>query len=99
MKIYLDDTRPAPEGWILVTDVHETIQLLKTQKVTDLSLDHDLGNDGLGTGYSVLLWIEENVYTSNYIPPRIQIHTANTSARLRMELAVESINKGIGERR
>jgi hypothetical protein len=29
--------------------------------VQELSLDHDLGDDARGTGYDVILWIEEAV--------------------------------------
>ena len=35
----------------------EAIELLKTDRVTHLSLDHDLGLSDERTGYAVLLWI------------------------------------------
>jgi len=91
MKIYLDDTRPAPKGWILVKNAPSAIKLLEEEEITEISLDHDLGDDLLGTGYTVLLWIEEKVYTSNYSSPVIHIHTSNTSAKSKMEQAVKSI--------
>lgn len=46
-----------------------------------------------GTGYTVLLWIEEQVIFNTYIPPIIFIHTANPSARIKMLAAVDSINR------
>ncbi len=92
MKIYLDDKRKEPDGWVRTYSDYETINLLKNNQVKELSLDHDLG-ENCGNGYNVLLWIESRVATSNYIPPRIYIHTANPSARIKMELAVNSINK------
>ena len=55
MKVYLDDERAAPAGWVDVRWPEEVIELLKTGNVTELSLDHDLGDDGHGTGYDVLL--------------------------------------------
>jgi hypothetical protein len=73
MKIYLDDIRTEPEGWVRVKTAQETIELLKSNKVTELSLDHDLGDDKNGTGYDVILWIEQEVYQNNYIPPIIKI--------------------------
>jgi len=88
MKIYLDDERIAPVGWIQVRWPDEVIELLEKGNVTHLSLDHDLGNDQIGTGYDVLLWIEEKVALSDFIPPNIHIHSANTSAQLRMWLCV-----------
>jgi len=94
MKVYLDDERTQPVGWILTTTPKATINLLKTNKVTDLSLDHDLGDDKkIGTGYDVLLWIEKQVYLKKFKSPKIKIHTANNSARIKMELAVKSINR------
>jgi hypothetical protein len=41
---------------------------LKTGKLTDISLDHDLGDDEHGTGYDGILWIEEAVATTNFLP-------------------------------
>jgi len=60
-------------------------------KVEEISLDHDLGDDSRGTGYDVLLWIEEGVVMSGYTPPKITIHTANISARQKMEAAANNI--------
>ncbi|MCG3880374.1 cyclic-phosphate processing receiver domain-containing protein, partial [Psychrobacter sp. Ps6] len=81
MKVYLDDERVTPSGWVRVYWPEEAIKLLKTGKVTEISLDHDLGDDEHGTGYDVVLWIEEAVYTKNFIPPHIKVHSANSSAR------------------
>ena len=92
MKVFLDDARTPPEGWDLVLWPDEAIVLLSTGAVTDLSLDHDLGDDARGTGYDVLLWIEEAVALTNFKPPRITIHSAKPAARLRMDAAVRSIN-------
>ncbi|HHQ4547340.1 MULTISPECIES: cyclic-phosphate processing receiver domain-containing protein [Aeromonas] len=33
------------------------IAWLETETVTEISLDHDLGDDDRGTGYDVILWI------------------------------------------
>lgn len=93
MKVYLDDERPAPPGWRQVRWPDEAIQVLKTGVVNELSLDHDLGNDARGTGYDVLLWIEEAVATRDFDPPVIQVHTANPPARNRMLSAVASIQR------
>jgi hypothetical protein len=108
VKIYLDDEREAPEGWVRVTTVKACIDLLiyhsiGEDPVTELSLDHDLGDDRVGTGYDVLTWIEAVIspYSSllrDYAPPKIHIHTANASARVKMELAVEAIERRMRER-
>ena len=93
MKVYLDDERPTPEGWIHARWPQDVIALLQTQSVTHVSLDHDLGDDDVGTGYDVLKWIEEAVATRDFSPPTITIHTSNVSARQKMELAVQSIER------
>jgi hypothetical protein len=91
MKLYLDDIRKEPPGWVRCYWPDEVIHFLKTQKVEEVSLDHDLGDDRRGTGYDVLLWIEEGVVMSGYTPPKITIHTANISARQKMEAARNNI--------
>lgn len=53
MNVYLDDERETPAGWLRAYLPDEVIKLLKTGKVKQLSLDHDLGNDTKGTGYEV----------------------------------------------
>lgn len=96
MKVYLDDERVAPDGWVQVRWPNEAIDLLKTGKVKELSLDHDLGDDARGTGYDVLLWLEEQVFNRKMKPPEITIHSANSSARRKMQMAVASIYRIYG---
>ena len=93
MKIYLDDERTPPIGWTLVRWPQEAIDILKTGDVEIISLDHDLGDDTIGTGYDVILWIEEQVAMNNMAPPIIKVHSSNTSARLKMLAGIESIYK------
>ena len=71
VKVYLDDCREAPEGWLRTRTARETINLLAmTGCVTHLSLDHDLGEDpSVGCGYDVLLWIEKAVAERDFSPP------------------------------
>lgn len=59
--------------------------LLRTGQVTELSLDHDLGDEGdVRTGYTVLLWLEQAVATEGSVPSEvILVHSANSSARTR----------------
>lgn len=92
MNVWLDDVREAPKGWIRAYTSKHAIALLETGTVKAISLDHDLGDDVAGTGYSVLLWIEE-LASAGMQPPLIMIHTANPAARTRMYQAVEAIWK------
>jgi hypothetical protein len=91
MRVFLDDERPTPDGWVRVFWPSEAIALLQTGMVDELSLDHDLGDDEIGTGYNVVLWIEEAVALRQFKPPRIYVHSANSSARERMLAGIRSI--------
>ncbi|MES2321674.1 MAG: cyclic-phosphate processing receiver domain-containing protein [Pseudomonadota bacterium] len=92
MKVYLDDERSTPEGWHRVYWPAEAIVLLETGLVTEISLDHDPGDDDRGTGYDVVLWVEEAVITRGFVPPKMSVHSANSSARQKMEMGIETIN-------
>lgn len=93
MKVYLDDERATPDGWVRCYWPDEVIELLYSGDVTEISLDHDLGDDERGTGYDVLLWIEEAVAERGWRPPAMSVHSANSSARQKMEAAIRQIHK------
>ena len=95
MKIYLDDVREAPEGWILIRSGESLMAILRAQegKIDALSLDHDLG-EGKKSGYEVLKWMEAQVFLYGYRPPKeILIHSDNPVGRKNMKAAIESIYK------
>lgn len=96
MKVYLDDERTTPEGWFRVYWPDEAISLLKTGKVTHLSLDHDLGDDDRGTGYDVVLWLEEQVICNGFTPPEVTVHSANSSASVKMRTGISNMMKYVG---
>lgn len=95
MRVYLDDQRKPGGDWVVTQTVAETIKLLETRMVDELSLDHDLGEDDtVGTGYDVLLWLEQQVATKGFKPPAIlKVHSANSAARPKMEQAIEQIRR------
>lgn len=93
MKVYLDDERVTPEGWTRVYWPQEAISLLEAGGVEEISLDHDLGDDERGTGYDVLEWIEEAVVLKGFVPPVLRVHSANPAARIRMQAAIEAIER------
>ena len=72
--------------------------LLQTGQVTELSLDHDLGDDEHGTGYDVVLWIEEEVALRGFMPPKILVHSANSSARQKMLAGIQAIEAMVRSR-
>ena len=93
MRVYLDDERSAPDGWVRVYWPEEAIALIRSGNVSEISLDHDLGDDDKGTGYDVILWIEKEVVERGLVPPKIHVHSANISARRKMELGIKSIER------
>jgi hypothetical protein len=100
MKVYLDDLRSTPEGWVRAYTASEAIELLKTGTVEEISLDHDLGDEKIvGTGHDVIIWMESQVATSDYNPPRnIVVHSANPPAHARMDSGIQSIRRFIAGR-
>jgi hypothetical protein len=97
VKIWLDDERPAPAGWVHVKTAPEAIVMLAAGGVAEVSLDHDLGRPEaeVGTGYDVMLALEEMAAMGqgHLVPGVIRIHTANSAARSRMQAARASIER------
>lgn len=81
MKVWLDDLRPAPEGFIHVHNLDEFIRLLtdKDERIEVMSFDHDLGQDESGreelSGYDIIKWLAEN-YLDRW-PTVVRVHSAN----------------------
>lgn len=80
MKIWLDDMRPAPEGFVWCRSVNEAKRLIHRaiEPITLVDCDHDLGDyacDG-GDGIKLLDWLAE---TRQFLP--VRIHTMNPVGR------------------
>lgn len=100
MKIWLDDLRPASDGWIHVHSPKEAIFYLCNYPIDEISLDHDLGEETEGNGNDVLLWIEEKTATDkNYIPPFINVHSMNISAQMKMKEGIKAIMRIVAQRK
>lgn len=96
MNLWLDDERNPPEGWIWVKTELEAIAALRRDEYEVISLDHDLGEGG--TGYSVLLYLEAEVYRNHSFKcPEIRVHSANPVGRQRMLQAIGSIKRIIDQ--
>lgn len=96
MLVWLDDVRPAPEGWEWVKTEEEAIEILKTGRVEYLSLDHDLGFGG--SGYSVACFIEKSAFRGLLRPFRWDVHSQNPVGRERMVNAMLNADKFWGEK-
>lgn len=96
MKLWVDDQiddkstpdRHTPVGWVGAKTPTSAIRLLKTGKVTHVDLDHDLGDNVLGNGYTVCLFIEKMAFLGKL--PKIvwNVHSANPVGRAKMEHAL-----------
>lgn len=64
IDLWLDDMRPAPEGWVHVKTVEEAKNYLASGQVRKMSLDHDLGacNVCMG-GRTAEQWLDESKFT------------------------------------
>lgn len=91
MKLWLDDIRPAPEGWTWAKNANQAIMLLQSAEVEAISLDHDLG-DGGGNGYEVAVFIERRA-SEGTEPPIWRIHSANPVGVYKMRAALESADQ------
>lgn len=91
VNIWLDDTRPAPEGFIWCKSVNQakhqiTILEFSLNSVGVIDCDHDLGDyakDG-GDGIKLLDWLEKK--HRHYI---IRLHTMNPVGRQNMEAVIK----------
>lgn len=81
MKIWVDDIRPAPEGYVLCRTVNEVVSLIPDAEryvgidcVKIIDLDHDAGDFAQygGDYIKILDWLEE---TGRNYP--IRIHSMN----------------------
>lgn len=94
MKLFVDDIRvPSDNTWTVARTYDEAISVLKDGDVEVLSLDHDLGEGK--SGYDVICWVEDKVFTdTDFIPPKeILVHSANPVGRNRIYAAIDSIQR------
>ena len=88
MKLWVDDIRIAPNGYVWCKSVNEAIQFIESNylDIELIDIDHDAGDyawDG-GDYIRVLDWLE---YMGLAYP--IRIHSMNTVGRQNMRLIIE----------
>ncbi|WP_248925593.1 cyclic-phosphate processing receiver domain-containing protein [Paenibacillus hamazuiensis] len=79
IRVFLDDMRRCPEGFVLAKDAAECILLLEQCEVEVLSLDYDLG-PGQPTGLEVVM----HMVRKRLFPREIYLHTSSASGRVSM---------------
>ena len=91
IKIWVDDIRKVPEGYVGTKSVEETIELInkiETQggEIELLDLDHDLGDYAKFGGDAIKI-LDYLVEHEKFYP--IKIHTANPVGRANMERIIK----------
>lgn len=93
MKVFLDDKRQTPDGWVRVYWPQEAIELLASGNVEIISLDYDLGDGDRRTGYDVLVWLDQAVREKGLEPPLVRIHSDHRLGRIKMQMLAEAIQE------
>ena len=78
MKLFLDDIRREPEGYVLVRSFEDCIFELGTKVYDTVSLDYALGERF--TGLDVLKWMVRN----QKFPQKLNIHSTHAYGRAEM---------------
>ena len=76
----------AETGIKVVYDVFDSNEVLETKLLAG------------GTGYDVVLWLEDQVALHGFDPPALRVHWANSAARARMEAGLASIARLVARR-
>ena len=85
MKLWLDDAREPPAGWVQVRTVAEAQALLSSGQVEEASLDHDLGPDE-PDGSALVRWM---ALTGHWPRTRPVVHSMNPAGRSYMEAVID----------
>ncbi len=90
MKLWLDDVRPMPTGFDAhVKTAFDAIVALGSGKFTEISFDHDLGDDRPdNTGAGVAKWIEGAAYNGKLQRLKWAVHSDNPPGRKNIEMAM-----------
>ncbi len=75
MKLYVDDLRSPPLGWLLARTVKEALAVLDVGGVEEVSLDYFIGNGEGGNFLPVAYFIAQMPEARR--PRRVRIHTAS----------------------
>lgn len=87
VKLYVDDVRVPPAGWVLARTVKEAIGLLEAGGVTEVSLDYFIGEGEGGTFLPVAHFIAD--MPKNRRPQRARLHTASGAGAARLAQALK----------
>lgn len=94
MKLWLDDERIAPEGFIWVKTVDAFDRFLKDGVIIDeVSLDNDLGANQIDGYHAITRYLAKKLDGVNCDIKSFEFHTKNIIAREKMKSLVNSGKK------
>jgi len=101
VKLFVDDVRPAPLGWLVARTVADAKAYLLRDDIDEVSLDHDMGwcADCARTaasdivlhcahvedGYQLVQWM----IAERRVPAMVRVHSMNPDGKRRMLHALE----------
>ena len=91
MKIWLDDIRVAPDGFLWIKTAEECVEIVKSGNVTFIDYDNDLGEGH--DGYWVASQIERMAMSNKICPISWKIHSDNPCGRLNITAAMTSAER------
>lgn len=82
MKLWIDDMRPAPKGYIWLRSVNEAKEYYRDHmaEIEEIDIDHDAGDyyDQGGDYIKFLEWLEEKEFIDGWkITTKFHIHSGN----------------------
>lgn len=89
VRIWVDDVREPPDGWLWTKTLDAAIAALRSPDVTDLSLDHDLGEDEDGVPIEATKIADWMRMTQTW-PERVFIHSQNPVGAKNLMFALEA---------
>lgn len=98
MRIWVDDIRPAPEGWCQAYSVNAAKEMILTNypDIEGISLDHDssIYNQFGGDYINILKWLEEEEHKTNkkIVTFPIHIHSMNSVGAQNMRNIIQHNN-------
>lgn len=95
-KLWIDNLRTPPPGWLWVKTSHEAIVALSVMDVQEVSFDYDLG--GGDTTLRVILWLceQQERYGRTYLFPAVcRVHADNPGDRDWIASALNRYGPGV----
>lgn len=93
MRLWIDDVRPAPDGWIWCKDTNSALRYIVTScnEIEEISIDHDAGVNSFGGDFINVLNEMERLSRLGKLDVHfaIHIHSMNPVGRENMRRIIK----------